>query len=189
MMSDAIALLTTRHSYKPVDILPDGGPRADELDTILTIAARVPDHGKLAPWRFIVFAGEARARAGAIAAEIFAAKNPQATPDQVEFQRQLFMRAPVVVGVVSRAIAHPKIPRWEQEMSAGCSMMNMLLAAHALGYVGCILSEWIAYDADVLKAFGLTADEKIAGYVYIGNAARDSGSRPRPALANIVTQF
>lgn len=188
-MPDAIELLTTRHSFKPIDILPEGGPNPAELDTILSVASRVPDHGKLAPWRFIVFEGAARGRAGGIAADIFARTNPQATAEQIGFQRQLFMRAPLVVGVVSRAADHPKIPVWEQELSAGCSLMNMLVAAHGLGYVGCILTEWIAYDRDVLDAFGLAPHEKIAGYVYIGKPARDNGSRPRPALDDIVTRF
>lgn len=188
-MVDAIELLTTRHSFKPVDILPDGGPDATQIDTILTIAARVPDHGKLAPWRFIVFGGAARDRAGEAIADIFARKNPEATADQVETQRRLLHRAPLVIAVVSRTIEHPKIPRWEQEMSAGCSLMNMLLAAHAQGFVGCILTEWIAYDRDVLRVFGVGEDEQIAGFVYIGSAARDSGSRPRPDLASIVTTF
>ena len=188
-MTDALELLKTRHSYKPTDILPDGGPSAAELETILTIASRVPDHGKLAPWRFIVFEGEARARAGDIAAKIFATKNPQATPDQIEFQRGLFLRTPLVVGIVSRTVEHPKIPRWEQEMSAGCSMMNMLLASYAQGYVGCILTEWIADDRDMLTALGLAAEEKMAAFVYIGKPARPTESRPRPALAEIVTRF
>lgn len=188
-MPDALDLLLTRHSYKPIDMFPVGGPSEAELKLILTIAARVPDHGKLMPWRFIVFEDEARNRAGTIFAEKFARDNPSATPDQISFQKGLFLRAPLVIAIVSRTIDHVKIPRWEQDMSAGCSLMNMLLAAHTLGYVGCIMSEWIAYDREVLQALGLSAEEKIAGYVYIARPARDSGNRPRPALADIVTRF
>src|SRR5215472_3293971 len=117
-MSDALALLTTRRSFKAVE-LAGPPPTAAEIDTLLTVASRVPDHGKLAPWRFIVFEGEARRRAGDIIATTFAANRPDATEDQIAFERQRLARAPLVIAVVSRAAPHVKIPEWEQLMSAG----------------------------------------------------------------------
>lgn len=189
-MPDALDLLTTRHSYKPIDIAADKpGPSAEELDTILTVASRVPDHGKLAPWRFIVISGDARRKVGEALAGIFKAHHPEATSDQIAFEAKRFLQAPVVIAVVSRARPHPKIPEWEQELSAGASAMTMLLAAYALGYVGCWLTDWIAYDADAASVFNLETHEKFAGFIYLGQPARITESRPRPDLADIVTYF
>jgi nitroreductase len=188
-MPEALDLLKSRHSYKPVDMLPDGGPSDAEIETILTAAARVPDHGKLVPWRFIVFSGDARARAGEKLAAVFAAKTPQATPDQVAFEKARLLQVPLVVAVVSRAAPHVKIPEWEQVLSSGAAAMNLLHAAHALGFVGTWLTGWAAYDRDAMDALGLAAHEKITGFVYIGKPARQTESRPRPSLSDIVTRF
>jgi nitroreductase len=188
-MPDAIDLLKSRHSYKPADLLPDGGPSDGEIDTLLTVASRVPDHGKLVPWRFIVFSGDARARASQLLGDIFAKKNPQATPDQIAFERSRFTLAPLIVAVVSRAAPHVKIPEWEQVLSSGAAAMNLLHAAHALGYVGTWRTDWFAYDRDAMTALGLAAHEKITGFVYVGKPRALSESRPRPPLSDIVTRF
>ncbi len=189
-MVDAIELLSTRHSYKPIDIDKDAaGPGASEIDTILTIASRVPDHGKLAPWRFIVFEGDARVQAGEKLAALFATANPQATPDQIDFERKRFLQAPLIIAIVSRTIEHPKVPEWEQVLSSGACAINMLLASYALGYVGCWLTEWYAYDRAACDALGVRADEKVTGFVYLGKPARKTESRPRPELKDIVTRF
>ena len=119
-MPDAIELLKTRRSMKPRE-MTGPGPSPADLETILTIGARVPDHGKLTPWRFIVFEGEARVRAGDIIAGVFARKNPQAAPAEVEVERKRLTDAPLVIGVVSLTRPHPKVPAWEQELSAGAS--------------------------------------------------------------------
>ncbi|TAK49384.1 MAG: nitroreductase [Xanthobacteraceae bacterium] len=188
MESETIALLKTRRSVKPAD-MTGPGPSTAEVETLLTIASRVPDHGKLAPWRFIVFEGEARARAAAVIAHGYMTKYPDATPEQANEAGQRFLLAPLVIAVVSRAAPHVKIPEWEQVMSAGASVMNLLTAAHALGYAACWLSEWFAYDRTVLDALGLTPHEKIAGFVHIGRAKEPPEDRPRPALAEIVRSF
>jgi nitroreductase len=159
------------------------------LETILTLGARVPDHGKLVPWRFIVFEGDARTKAGDIFAAIFKEKNLAATDDQVEAERRKFTHAPLVIGVVSRARPHVKIPLWEQELSAGASVMNIVTAANALGYVANWLTGWVAFDRDALDALGLAADEKMAGFVNIGHAKRPPDERDRPQLSSIVTRF
>ena len=187
-MPDALELLKTRRSVKPIE-LAGPGPSAAEIETLLTLAARVPDHGKLVPWRFIVFEGDARLKAGAAIAAKFGRDNPQATPDQIEFERRRLARAPLVIAVVSRAAPHVKIPEWEQLMSAGAAAMNLLTAAHALGYHATWLTEWYAYDRDALDALGLAAHERITGFVHIGRAAQPPEDRPRPALSDIVTRY
>jgi nitroreductase len=187
-MADALQLLTTRRSFKPVD-LAGPAPSAAEIETLLTVASRVPDHGKLAPWRFIVFEGDARLAAGDAIAAAFRAKYPDAKPEHVEAERQRLARAPLVVAVVSRAAPHVKIPEWEQVMSAGAAAMNLVLAAHALGYGASWITEWYAYDRSVLDAFGLAPHERIAGFVHIGRPPGSPEDRPRPPLSEIATRF
>jgi nitroreductase len=187
-MPDALELLKTRRSLKPIE-MTGPGPTAAELDTILTIGSRVPDHGKLSPWRFIVFEGDGRARAGEIFARIFRAKNVTATSDQVDVERKRFTHAPVVVAVVSKTVEHFKVPAWEQELSAGASAMNIIHAAHALGYVSDWVTGWLAFDRDVMDALGLAPNEKIAGFIHIGKATKTIEDRPRPPLSAIVTRF
>ena len=187
-MPDAIDLLKIRRSVKPREMTAPG-PSPAELDTILTIGARVPDHGKLAPWRFIVFEGDARERAGNVIAKVFASKTPQATASDIETEKKRLMDAPLVIAVVSFTKPHPKVPPFEQELSAGASAMNIVTAATALGYGACWLTGWFAFDRDVLDGLGVKPDEKIAGFIHIGTVAKPNDERPRPALSDIVTRF
>jgi nitroreductase len=187
-MSDALKLLTTRRSFKAVE-LAGPPPTPGELDTMLTVASRVPDHGKLTPWRFIVFEGAARDAAGDAIAKAFAAKYPDAKPEQVDVERKRLTRAPLVVAVVSRAGPHVKIPEWEQVLSAGAAAMNLVLAANALGYGASWITEWYAYDRLVLDALGLAPNERIAGFIHIGRPPGPAEDRPRPPLAEIATRF
>jgi nitroreductase len=187
-MPDAIELLKIRRSVKPRE-MSEPGPSPAELETILTIGARVPDHGKLTPWRFIVFEGEARVRAGEVIANVFARKNPQATAADIDVEKHRLTDAPLVIGVVSFTKPHPKVPPWEQELSAGGSAMNMVTAATALGYGACWLTGWFAFDRDVLDGLGLKPDEKLAGFIHIGTQTKPSEDRPRPVLSDIVTRF
>jgi nitroreductase len=187
-MRDALDLLKTRRSAKPDELV--GPPPTDaEIATLLTIASRVPDHGKLAPWRFIVFAGDGRARAGEIIAAAFAAKYADATPEQIADEKTRLTRAPLVVAVLSRAAPHVKIPEWEQVLSAGAAAMNLVLAAFALGFAATWITEWYAYDRGVLAALGLAPHEKIVGFIHIGRTGERPEDRPRPPLAEIVTRF
>jgi nitroreductase len=187
-MPDALQLLKTRRSVKPME-LTGPAPGAAEIETLLTIASRVPDHGKLAPWRFIVFEGAAREAAGAVIAEAFRANRPDATADQIDFERQRLARAPLVIAVVSRAAPHVKIPEWEQLLSAGASAMNLVTAAYALGYAASWITEWYAYDRGVLDKLGLAPHERIAGFVHIGKPAKPPEERDRPILDTIVTRY
>lgn len=186
-MTDTLALLETRRSA-PVPLLRAPGPSSEEVEKLLTIAARVPDHGKLAPWRFILFTEAGRARAGEIFAEVFAAANPGAEPSRLDIERRRFA-APLVIGVVSRAAPHVKIPEWEQVLSAGAVCMNLVIAANAMGYATSWLTEWYAYDRAVLERLGLAPHEKMAGFIHIGTAAAPREDRPRPVLSEIVTTF
>jgi len=187
-MTDTLSLLKHRRSVPP-QFLSAPGPDAEQLETILTIAARVPDHGKLVPWRFIVFAGAGKERAAEIVATAFATRNPQADADKVDFERKRLLHAPLVIAVVSRARPHEKIPQWEQELSAGAVCMNLLVAAEALGFHGSWLTNWFAFDRSVLTTFGLEPDERIAGFVHLGTAGTRPADRERPALSAIVSRF
>jgi nitroreductase len=187
-MPEAIDLLTSRRSVKPVE-LNGPGPTAAELTQLLTIASRVPDHGKLTPWRFIVFEGDARLDAGKAIGAVFRDKRPDATPDQIEHESKRLARAPLVIAVVSRAGPHVKIPEWEQVLSAGAAATSLVMAAYALGFAASWLTEWYAYDRRVLDALGVAPNEKIAGFVHIGRAAKPTEDRPRPPLDQIVSRF
>ena len=187
-MPDAIDLLISRRSVKPIE-LNGPGPTAAELTTLLTVASRVPDHGKLTPWRFIVFEGDARLKAGETIAAVGRLNRPDATADQVEYETRRLARAPLVIAVVSRAGPHVKIPEWEQVLSAGAAATSLVLAAHALGYAASWLTEWYAYDRRVLDQIGVKPEERIAGFVHIGRPAKHSEDRPRPPLEQIVTRY
>ena len=187
-MPDALELLKTRRSLKPVE-LTGPGPTDTEIDTLLTVASRVPDHGKLIPWRFIVFAGDARLKAGEAIVAAFRDKYPQAKPEHEEQERKRLARAPLVIAVVSRAAPHVKIPEWEQVLSAGAATMSLVLAAHAIGYGANWITEWYSYDRRVLGALGLKENEKIAGFVHIGTPMSPPEDRPRPPLGEIATRF
>jgi nitroreductase len=187
-MNETVDLLRRRRSVSP-RMLGEPGPSAEEIELLLTIASRVPDHGRLAPWRFIVLQGEARATIGATIAAAFRADQPDAAEDKIALERDRLSRAPVVVGVVSRAQPHVKIPDWEQVLSAGAACMTLVIAANAMGYGTSWLTEWYAFDRRVLDALGLAPGERIAGFVHIGTPKEPPVERPRPVLADLVTRL
>src|ERR1700710_53815 len=188
VVPDIIDFLKTRRSVKPRE-MSGPGPSPAELETILPGGARVPDHGKLAPWRFIVFEGDARARAGEIIANVFTRKNPQAPATDVEVEKRRLMDAPLVIAVVSFTRPHPKVPEWEQQLSAGASAMNIVTAATALGYGANWLTGWWAVGPGGLGGLGVEAGEKKRGFIHIGTPSKPNEDRPRPALSEIVTRF
>lgn len=181
-----IDFLRDRHST-PVAQFKEPGPSREELEAILTLATRVPDHGKLAPWRVIVYRGDVRSRLGEQFLALSLKKMPEMTDAAREAELARFTRAPLVVAVVSTAAPHPKIPEWEQVLSAGAVCFNMLMAANAHGYVANWRTEWIAYDDEALALLGLKPGEKIAGFVHIGSSDFATPDRPRPELSQIVT--
>ena len=178
--------LSTRRSI-PALQMTEPGPDRTELEQILTLASRVPDHGKLAPWRFIVYRGQARVELGEQLLSIALKKNPEMTEEARQIERSRLTRSPVVIAVVSTAAEHVKIPVWEQELSAGAVCLNLFMAANAHGYAANWLSEWVAYDAEAKAALGVKRQEKIAGLVYIGSTTFPQTDRPRPELKDIVS--
>jgi nitroreductase len=184
---NALDLILSRRSGS-AKAMKGPGPNAEQLQRILAAGVRVPDHGKLAPWRFIVFEGDGRKRMGAILAEV-ASGAPDVSPERIEQERGRFLRAPVVVGVVSRVREQIPTPVWEQELSAGAVCMNILMAAHAMGFVANWITEWCAYHPRVLEKIGVRPTERIAGFIYIGQPADALEDRPRPPVEAITTRF
>jgi nitroreductase len=189
MNTAMLDLLRTRRSLKP-DRLTLPGPTADQLADILTIAARVPDHKKLAPWRFIVIEGSARERLGTVFAEACATEDRDPpSPVRLATERQRPQRAPTVVAVISRVVPSPGAPEWEQVLSAGAACLNMCLAANAMGFGTCWITEWVSYSPTVQAALNVGDGERIAGFVYIGTALEKPIDRDRPDLGKIVTRW
>ena len=187
-MTDTLALLATRRSI-PAARIGTPGPDDAALNRLITIAARVPDHGKLAPWRFIRYPAADGVRIGDWLAARLLARQPDAPEGQVVQTRARFSTAPVVVGVVSRARAHVKIPIWEQELSAGAACMNLVVAATAMGFAANWLTEWYAYDAEASAYLGATAGERFAGFIHIGTPLDPPFERDRPALEAVFSTW
>ena len=188
MPAEIIDFLTTRRSVTARN-LGDPGPSDEELDLILKAGMRVPDHGKLGPWRFVVIKGAARAAFGDVLADAFTRENPDAFDELVEVERERFQRAPVIVAVLSRITPGHKIPEWEQTLSSGASCMNMLNAAHAIGYSAQWLTEWPAYNDDVAAALGCGENERVAGFVYVGTAKEPPAERTRAEYETVVREW
>jgi len=184
----ALDLLLTRRSGS-AKTMTGPGPSPAQLDAILTAAARVPDHGKLFPWRFIVFEGDGRKRMGELLVESLRETEPQSTEERLDMERHRFLRAPVVVAVVSRVRESIPIPEWEQILSAGAACQTLLIASHTLGFVANWITEWCAYHPAVRDRLGLKSGERIAGFVYIGHPAQPLEERVRPDMAKIVSRF
>ncbi len=187
-MISALDLLRTRRSI-PAALLALPAPTPEQLEEMLRLAVRVPDHGKIAPWRFILLAGDARAEAGAALATQRVAREPDLPAAMVEQERTRFTRAPVVVAIVSRAGPHIKIPEWEQVLSAGALAMNLLIAAHAMGFAANWLTDWPVYDAEAGRLLGIAAGERLAGFVHIGTPTVPPVERPRPEVATLLTRW
>jgi nitroreductase len=186
--TNTLALLHSRRSGS-AKAMAGPGPSDEEIMSILAAAVRVPDHGKLAPWRFILFEDEARARLGEVLVTCVLEDDPKASSERLEQERNRFLRAPLIVGVVSRVREGIAIPEWEQILSAGAVCETILMAAHAMGYVANWLTEWCAYHPRVKDALGLTAGERIAGFIYIGMSAVPLEDRPRPDVEKLLTRF
>ncbi|MGD9802959.1 MAG: nitroreductase [Hyphomicrobiaceae bacterium] len=188
-MNEVLELLGRRRSAK-IALLKEPGPSASELDTILTIAARVPDHKRLVPWRFIVFEGDARARFGDVLAETLKKEATEApSAMRLEMEQQRFQRAPLVIAVISRVKQAAGIPEIEQLLSGGAATFNLCLAANAMGYGTCWITEWCAFSPGINTALGLTAEERVAGFVYIGTESEKQPDRDRPVMGDIVSRW
>jgi nitroreductase len=186
---DTLDLLALRRST-PVAALGEPGPPAGDLADMLRLAMRVPDHRKLEPWRIFTIKGAARAKLGEVFVAALKAARPDASEAMLAEARGLPMRAPVIVAVISSPKDDPKkTPVWEQELSAGALCQNLLIAASAMGWAASWISEWPAYDAEVGKAFSMTARERIAGFIYLGTAIAEPIERARPDAAMKVQRW
>ncbi len=185
--AETLALLARRRSTKIAE-LTEPGPSAAQLEALIRLAARVPDHGKLGPWRFVIIEGEARERAGAKLADVIV-NDAGVDASRLAFARGNFMRAPVCVMVISTAAPHPKIPEWEQTLSSAAACYGLLIAAHAMGFAGAWLTEWPTYDARARAALGCTEHEKIAGFVFLGSPGKPAIERFRADVTTRVSKF
>ncbi len=186
--TQTLDLLRARRSAK-FALLRAPGPNAKQLSTLLAIASRVPDHGKLAPWRFIIFEGDARLKFGELLAKTWAENEPSASPpERLELERSRFANAPVVVGVVSRVTPGIKIPVWEQQLSSGAVCTTLLIAANAMGFSGSWITEWYGFDKKIFAALGLKENECIAGFVGLGTVPQVT-ERARPKLEDLITRW
>lgn len=179
--------LLTRRSVKAA-LLHEPAPNANQLRHILTVATRVPDHGKLAPWRIKVLHAAGQEKLADMVASRFTHRNPDATPQQIEHERKQILRAPLLL-VVMYMPQLGRIPEWEQQLSTGAVCMNIMHAAHELGFGANWLTEWVAYEDTIKTALGGGEGNRIAGFIYIGSYAEKPDDRPRPELGDVVTEW
>ncbi|MEG3147509.1 nitroreductase [Sphingomonas sp. RT2P30] len=183
--SSPLTLLATRRSGKPRDLIAPG-PDAGQLTAMIEIAARTPDHGKLAPWRFVIVPDDQRDRLAEVITTAYLAERPEAGRLERESFEQFAHQAPALIVMLSSPRPESHIPLWEQELSAGAACMNLLHAAHAMGFAAGWLTGWASYSDAVRDAFG-AAPERIVGFVFIGTPAKQLEERPRPDLGKIIS--
>lgn len=184
----ALHALDARRSV-PAKQLGEPGPDPDTLLRMLTSAVRVPDHGKLVPYRFLRIAGDARHSLGAFLAERAVQRDPQVSPAQLDKDRQRFSHAPLIITVIASPRPSPKVPEAEQLMTAGCVCFALLQAAQALGFGAQWLTAWMAFDPAVHAHLGLTEGEQIAGFIHIGTPKTEVPERERPDPAALLQDW
>ena len=187
-LDDAFERISQRRSVKAADIC-EPGPSGEQIERILQAAVRVPDHGKLGPWRFILFEDQSRQDFGEFLSKRFKEVNPTAPDALLKLESQRFMRAPLIICVVAKIKKGIKIPEWEQELSVGASCQNILNATNLLGFAGQWLTEWYSYDEQVNSRLGLDEEEKVAAFIYIGSADEKPTERDRPSLDTRITRW
>jgi nitroreductase len=188
-LSSPASLLATRRSGKARDMVAPG-PDSAQLAAIVTAAMRVPDHGKLAPWRLVIIGADQRDAFAGLLTTAYCKEKPAAGRLELEAMDAFARQAPTMIALLSTPIGASKIPLWEQQLSAGALAMQLLNAAHAAGFVGNWLTGWPANSADVAAALGATGpDDRIIGYVFIGTPARELEERPRPDFAQVVSYW
>lgn len=181
--SSALSLLETRRSAKPRELV-GAGPTAEEIERILTIAIRVPDHGKLTPWRVVTVAEEQRDSLARLLKQALADEDPNAKPAHFEKEDEFAHYAGQLFVLISAPVENHKIPVWEQQLSCGTVGMNLLLGADALGFVAGWVTGWRAYSPKVNAAF-CAPGERIAGFVFVGHPGHELEERERPLLSAI----
>ena len=186
--SSPLSLLRTRRSGRPRDLVAPG-PNADQLRQILEIAMRTPDHGKLHPWRFVHIPREARAAFAALLDRAYRRDRPEPGRLELEANERFAHQAPELVAVLSTPVESQKIPLWEQELSCGAALMNLLHATHALGFAGGWVTGWASTSHEILSAFGGRPGDRVAGFVFIGTPALPLEERPRPNYDDVVSSW
>jgi nitroreductase len=186
-MKNIIKFLQTRRSITAKNMICNQ-VNEDDLDDILSCGVRVPDHGALNPWELIVIKGDAKLRIGNdILAKEYHLNNPEASVDDINFERSRLCRASVVIAVLFKPVSHPKIPFWEMQLSSGAVCSNLLIAAQSLGYAAQWLTEWYAYNNLMIKELGGNPDtDKIAGFIYIGDKDKTPIERRRPSKEKVI---
>jgi nitroreductase len=185
--SSTISLLRTRRSGRPRDMIGPG-PDPDQLRQMLEIAIRVPDHGKLAPWRFVHVPKQMRGDLAELLHRAFRRGNPAPARLELEAVDRLAHQAPTLVVALSSPVEGTKIPVWEQELSCGAACMNLMIAAHAMGFAAGWITGWASYSEEVRQAFA-RGNERLAGFIYIGTPALPLEERPRPAYDFVVSEW
>ena len=180
--------LQNRRSVPSLNLVGER-PDDEKIAAMLEIAARVPDHGKLAPWRFIVYLQNIGADIGAYLSKLWGGENADASDERLELEKIRFARAPLVIGVVSCPIEGHKIPVWEQELSAGAVCLNLIHAAYGFGYIGQWLTEWYTFHEEAARYLGAGEGERFAGFIHIGTPAIKPSERPRPVINDITTTW
>lgn len=173
----------------PIDEMSGPGPSDDEIATMLKIATRVPDHGRLAPWRFILYRGDSRVKVGEKLAELAERREGPLPEMRLEKERTRFSRAPLVIGVISVPQDNPKIPQWEMLLSGAAAAMNLTLAANALGYRTNWITNWYSEDAEGRRILGLAPHESVVGFIHIGRYEGELADRPRPDPAALTSDY
>jgi len=187
--AETLRLLALRRST-PVAMLGEPGPDAEDLDALLRLAMRVPDHRKLEPWRVLIIEGGARQKLGDYFAAARHLRDPDTSPEKLDQERRLPLRAPVVLAVISSPVHDPKkTPVWEQQLSAGALCQTLMIAASAMGWAACWITEDAAYDGHVHAALGLQPNEQIAGFIYLGTAKEQPVERQRPDVAEKAVRW
>lgn len=184
----ALSALDQRRSVPSIQ-LGEPGPDEATLLRMLESAVRVPDHGKLVPFRFLRIAGPARHALGEVVAARALQRDPQASPQALEKERLRFSHAPLVVAVIARLQAGHKVPEQEQLLSAGCVCFALLQSAQALGFGAQWLTAWMAYDPEVMRELGLGEGERIAGFIHIGTPQVQPRERERPDPRTLLADW
>ena len=175
---ETLSLLRLRRSTSVKNIIAPG-PNKNQLEELLYIASRVPDHRRVVPYRFVIFQGKAREEFGKILGHAWQKANPGASREEIELEEGRFLRVPLIVAVIASPDKDHKTPEWEQTLTCGAVCQNLTVGANAMGFAAQWLTEWYAYDKNVHRALGMSEYEAVAGFIYLGTAAENPKERPR----------
>lgn len=188
-MNNAIIDFLLQRKSPPISQLGDPGPDDAQIEQIIRVASRVPDHGLLEPWRFIVYRGQFRSVIGEFLARRAGEREGPISEQRILQEKARFSRAPLVMGVVSSPKAHERIPEWEQFLSGGNAAFSIVLAAHALGFGANWVSNWYSEDAPSRAFLGLAPEERVIGFVHIGTVAAKIPDRVRPHPDKVLSEY